>query len=317
MFVFSKKGDAMKKKDELLIEAEIVEVKEPTDTTVPTTAVAVVDKPKKSKKTKVAKTDKQTSDESVSNDRLGVFNTLARLLHKPINQVIDECVVMQLRKLFSSAGKTILRYPMTDAQLKEVFFLADKYNFGEITVSPDMVSRCGKLVKKHELQHVKVSTIIGFPFGDDTFSGKIVSLKQCVALGVDEASVAMKFTGSDKAEIKLFKKQLKKINSYFPRHAGVALSVTDMTESALVSAIKLIEKSDLNHVVLTFGECTFNEIKEKLESVNKIKGKKVVKIMLNAKAEEDIINVVELGACVILTPFLDEIADNLAKKLGV
>lgn len=304
----------MKKKDELLIETEIVEIKEDAKEV---TAVAVVDKSKKQKPVKTGKKEKRVTEETSSSSRLGVFSELARLLHKPENEVIDECVVMQLRKLFSKAGLTLVRYAISDNEIKDAFLLADKFNFGEITVYPDMVSRCIKPVKKYDLAHVKVSTIIGFPFGDDTFSGKIVSLKQCVSLGVDEASVAMKFTGEDKASVKLFKKQLKKINSCFPRHAGVALSVSDMTEGALIQAIKLIEKSDLKHVVLTFGECTFNEIKEKLEKINKIIGKKTIKLMLNAKAEEDIINVTELGACVILTPFLDEIAINLAKKLGV
>ena len=53
------------------------------------------------------------------------------------------------------------------------------------------------------------------------------------------------------------------------------------------------------------------------DKVNKVKGKKAVKIMLNAKSEEDIVNFTELGASVILTPYLDEIAQSLAKKLGV
>ncbi len=312
----------MKQKDKLLIESEIVEVKDENSTSV--TAVAVVDSPKtkekKPRKTKANKTEninEKFYGEIPKNGKTYPFSVLAKLLHKDEKEVIDECVIMQLRKLFSKAGKTLVRYTISDSDLKDVFLLADKFNFGEITVSPDMVSRCIKPVKKYDLAHVKVGTIIGFPFGDDTFSGKIVSLKQCVALGVDEASVAMKFTGEDKASVKLFKKQLKKINSCFPRHVGVALSVSDMTEGALLGAIKLIEKSDLTHIVLTFGECRFNEVKEKLEKVNKIKGKKKIKLMLNAKAEEDIINLVELGASVVLTPYLDEIATSLAKKLEV
>ena len=310
----------MKKKDELLLDTEIVEVKEESSNI--TTAVAVCEnsKPKKPRKSKTGKSDEKvkTSYEEIPESEEGYpFSYLAKLLHKEEKEVINECVLLQLRKLFSKAGKTLVRYTISDSDLKEVFLLADKLNFGEITVSPDMVSRCAKIVKKNDLAHVKVGTIIGFPFGDDTFSGKIVSLKQCVALGVDEASVAMKFTGEDKASVKLFKKQLKKINSFFPRHAGVALSVSDMSEQTLVQVVKLIEKSDLSHIVLTFGECSFNEIKQSLEKVNKVKGKKAIKLMLNAKAEEDIINMVELGASVVLTPFLDEIALNLAKKLKV
>ena len=48
-----------------------------------------------------------------------------------------------------------------------------------------------------------------------------------------------------------------------------------------------------------------------------LKGKKAVKIMLNAKNPEDIKSVVELGASTVLTPYLDEIIKNLAKTLGV
>ena len=90
-----------------------------------------------------------------------------------------------------------------------------------------------------------------------------------------------------------------------------------MEEKDLITAIKLIEKTDLNHVLLTFGECSFQDVKEKLEKVNKVKGKKAVKIMLNAKNPEDIKSVVELGASIVLTPYLDEIIKNLAKTLGV
>ena len=306
------------KKDGLMIETEVVEIKEVKDQE--TTAVAIISetqkKTKKEKPIKSNKKQKDNYDNEFSGGKTAVFSLLAKLLHKSEQEVIDECVVMQLKKLMSSAGKTIVRYSVTDEELKDFFLLADKFNFGEITVSPDLVSRCIKPVKKYDLSHVKVSTIIGFPFGDDTFSGKIVSLKQCVALGVDEASVAMKFKGGDKAELKLFKKQLKKINSCFSRRAGVALSAHDMEEKDLITAIKLIEKTDLNHVLLTFGECSFQDVKEKLEKVNKVKGKKAVKIMLNAKNPEDIKSVVELGASIVLTPYLDEIIKNLAKSLG-
>ncbi len=307
------------KKDGLMIETEVVEIKEVNNKE--TTAVAnigeVQKKTKKEKPIKSNKKQKDNYDNEFSGGKTAVFSLLAKLLHKSEQEVIDECVVMQLKKLMSSAGKTIVRYSVTDEELKDFFLLADKFNFGEITVSPDLVSRCIKPVKKYDLSHVKVSTIIGFPFGDDTFSGKIVSLKQCVALGVDEASVAMKFKGGDKTELKLFKKQLKKINSCFSRRAGVALSAHDMEEKDLITAIKLIEKTDLNHVLLTFGECSFQDVKEKLEKVNKVKGKKAVKIMLNAKNPEDIKSVVELGASIVLTPYLDEIIKNLAKSLGV
>ena len=61
----------------------------------------------------------------------------------------------------------------------------------------------------------------------------------------------------------------------------------------------------------------FNGVKLALDKINKVKGKKAIKVMLNAKSEEDIINFIELGARVVLTPFLDEIATSLAKKLGV
>lgn len=307
------------KKDGLMIETEVVEIKEVNNKE--TTAVATISETqKKTKKEKPIKSNKKQKDNyngEFSGGKTAVFSLLAKLLHKSEQEVIDECVVMQLKKLMSSAGKTIVRYSVTDEELKDFFLLADKFNFGEITVSPDLVSRCIKPVKKYDLSHVKVSTIIGFPFGDDTFSGKIVSLKQCVALGVDEASVAMKFKGGDKTELKLFKKQLKKINSCFSRRAGVALSAHDMEEKDLITAIKLIEKTDLNHVLLTFGECSFQDVKEKLEKVNKVKGKKAVKIMLNAKNPEDIKSVVELGASIVLTPYLDEIIKNLAKSLGV
>ena len=90
-----------------------------------------------------------------------------------------------------------------------------------------------------------------------------------------------------------------------------------MSEQALISAVKLIEKTDLNHILLIFGECSSKDVKSALDKVNKVKGKKAVKIMLNAKSEEDIVNFTELGASVILTPYLDEIAQSLAKKLGV
>ena len=307
------------KKDGALIETEVVEIKEVKDQET-TAVVALGEVQKKTKREKPIKSNKKQKDSyngEFSGGKTAVFSLLAKLLHKSEQEVIDECVVMQLKKLMSSAGKTIVRYSVTDEELKDFFLLADKFNFGEITVSPDLVSRCIKPVKKYDLSHVKVSTIIGFPFGDDTFSGKIVSLKQCVSLGVDEASVAMKFKGGDKTELKLFKKQLKKISSCFSRRAGVALSAHDMEEKDLITAIKLIEKTDLNHVLLTFGECSFQDVKEKLEKVNKVKGKKAVKIMLNAKNPEDIKSVVELGASTVLTPYLDEIIKNLAKALGV
>lgn len=245
------------------------------------------------------------------------FVELADLLNVTIEQVKDECCLFQIRKLMSKIGKVIVRYDVPDSELERVMYNAGELKIGEILVSPAYIPSLTRHAKKYGLTDKKICALIDFPFGESLFKSKLTSVREAIKAGVDGTVVMMPAMLLHGNNVKVFKKEVKKLGRIKRAHAGVALSVMDVTDEELKTAFKIIDKTAVENVTLVFGSVSEEELRVKMNAVNALRGKKPVRIIANVETVDAVQKLTALSVDGILTPFADELGKKLVEKFKV
>lgn len=245
------------------------------------------------------------------------FPELAELMNTTVEQLRDEFFLFQVRKLMSRIGKVIVRYNVSEAEVERIFLNADALSLNQIMVSPVYLPVCKRLVKKHKLHDVCVSAVIDFPFGESSFKSKIHNVKDSVRIGVDEVSVMLPTMLCTEDNAKVLKKQIRKVGTSYKGRAGVALNATDLDEEQIKRAMKFAGKSKVNCVTFAFGEATLEEVKSKIETVNKYKNGKKIAVLANVDRAESVMELFKLEVDRILTPYADGIGEELVKRFEI
>ncbi|MBR1967845.1 MAG: hypothetical protein IKA11_00425, partial [Clostridia bacterium] len=82
-------------------------------------------------------------------------------------------------------------------------------------------------------------------------------------------------------------------------------------------AVRLINKTKLSFITFAFGEATLEEVKNKLEVVNKYRGAKKVRVLANVDSAEAVSELLKLKADMVLTPYADEIGKTLVERFNI
>ena len=176
---------------------------------------------------------------------------------------------------------------------------------------------CAKQTKKNGFGAVNVGAVIDFPFGESSFKSKLSSVKECIKIGADQATVAIPSMLLSKTEIKNFKKQVKKLGKIRKIEVGVSLNASDLDEDKIKLALKILNKSKLAFITFAFGDATFIEVKEKLRVINKYRASKKICVLANADRAEAITELFKFKVDYILTPYADAIGDDLLKRFNL
>ena len=171
--------------------------------------------------------------------------------------------------------------------------------------------------KKQNLK-LKVGSIIDFPFGESLFKSKLSDIKDSIKMGVDGITVmmpAMLLEG--KKNLKLFKKQCKKIGRNRRLDTSISLSAMDMTTDQIKSAVKITERTKLKAITFIFGDVKLQDFREKMSVINKYKGKKPVRILANVETVPAIQELIKDNVDDILTPFADDLGAELIERFNI
>lgn len=266
------------------------------------------------------KRKKEDKKEKTSKEFLGreeAFLSLANLLNVKIDQVYDECFLFQIRKIMGRLGKVIVRYNIKESELEKLLINAIELDMAEIAISPVYIPALKKRVNKLALHSQKVISFIDFPFGESLFKSKLNDVKESIKDGVDGVTVMLPTMLLDDANLKEFKKQVKKLGKIKTVEKGIALVATDISDAQVKHALKTVEKSGLDSLTFVFGDATEEDIMNKLTAIEKYKGKKTVKILGNVQTAEGTVEIFKLGADMVLTPYADEIGLELIKRFNV
>lgn len=245
------------------------------------------------------------------------FPELAELMNTTVEQLKDEFFLFQIRKLMSRIGKVIVRFNVAEAEVERIFLNAAALSVNQVMVSPVHLPVCERLVKKHKLHDVCVSAVIDFPFGESSFKSKLHNVKDAVRIGVDEVAVMLPTLLCAEENAKVLKRQIKKVGVSYKGGACIALNASDLDEEQIKRAMKFAGKSKVECVTFVFGEATTEEVKSKIETVNKYKNNKKIAVLANVDKAEAVMELFKLDVDRILTPYADKIGEELVKRFEI
>lgn len=301
----------IERKEEIL-DAEIVSVENVEEKLEEVLPVVVEDVQIKEDKKKKGRKNSKSYDGDFS-----AFYELALLLQKSIEDIKDECCVYQLQKLMAKMAKVIVRYDVQNKELEKVLINADRLCLDEILIAPIHIESMRKYVEKHGLERQKVGEIIDFPFGESTLKTKLVSIKEAKRAGVDSVTVMMPTALLNNEKKGEFYKSLKKIAKAFKGEKGVAISAGDLSEEQIELAVRLVDKTKLDFIMLVFGDAGEQMVIEKMKAVNSVKHSKKIKVLGNVETAGAMIELYRQNTDVILTPYADDVGKELVKRFKI
>lgn len=252
--------------------------------------------------------------EQIVND----YTTFADLLNVSVNELKEEFYILQIRKIMSRMQKAILRHDLTSESLEKMFSKAGDYGLVGICLSPAYLPRCVKHIGKTKSFAPRLSSIIDFPFGESLIKTKIDGIKESIKQGANSIMVACQGTLLKQENIKELKKQCKKIYGVNKRiNKGLIFDAKEITKENYADAIKALKKIKLSSITLSFGDADMEEIKQELENLNGIKSEKKLFVLANVSKVEDAVELYKLGADMVITPFADQIGDDLLKRFNL
>lgn len=245
------------------------------------------------------------------------FPDLACLMNMTVAELKEEFFLFQVRKLMSKMAKTIVRFGVSDREMEKLFFNAKQLQMDQVVVAPAFLPACEKQVAKLGEDGFKVGVIVDFPFGESSFKNKLSSIKECIKKGVDDVTVMMPTLLINKDHSKEFKKQSAKIGKIYKGCAGIALNATDLNEEQIKLAVKSVNKTKLAFITFVFGTASLEEVKAKMAIVKKYKDNKKVFALANVDTAEGVMALFSNGVDKILTPYADQIGEQLIDRFRV
>ncbi len=270
---------------------------------------------KKERKLRLRKKDKEQEYEQ--EDDFDGFPDLARIMNMTVKELREEFFLFQVRKLMSKLAKTVIRFSVSDKEIAKLFHNAKLLEMDEIVVAPAFLPACVKQVSKLGGDGFKVGSIIDFPFGESSIKSKLGGVKECVKQGVDDVTVMMPSMLVNKDNLKQFRKQSLKIGKAYKGRAGIALNATDLDEEQIKLAVKSVSRSKLAFITFVFGTATFDEVQQKMTIVKKYKEKQKIFALANVDTAEGIMALFTNGVDKILTPYADQIGEELVRKFRI
>ena len=301
----------MAKKDEkisVLENAKVEEIKE---------EIAEVSVIENAQNQDSVKNEKQEEKEALDGDIKKDLIELAGFLNVGVKELREEIYLTQIKKIMAKIHKVIVRYDMTEPELEKIFFSAERYGLGGMTVAPVYLSNCVKQNKKSKSVGIPFCAIIDFPFGESSFKGKVSNVKESFKLGASSVAVTMPTMMLNKENLKTFKKECKKLCAITKKRAGLVLNASDVNEENFVEGMKTIKKTKISFITLAFGDATLDEVKHKLEVINKCGVSKSLFVIANVEKLEHAIELTKMNVSRVLTPYADAIGEDLLKRYNL
>lgn len=293
--------------------------------------VSACESEKENKKTSDSKGKDEDGEENEQEIYEEMLPDLAKLMNVSLSKLKDEFFLFQIRKLMGKLGKLIVRFNLSEAEIEKILYNSNELEMGEVVISPAYLPVCGRKVKKHRMNDLYINTLIDFPFGENSFKSKLNNVRESIRAGVDGVSVMMPNLLATPENIKIFKKQVKKIGRCYKYNSNVVINATDLSEQEIQRVFKLITKTKLKGVVFAFGEATLEEVKSKITIANKLRGVgeakksrrknklsvKNMAVIANVDRADAINELFKLHVDKIITPYADQIGEELIKRFKI
>ncbi|MBO4252069.1 MAG: hypothetical protein J5911_05370 [Clostridia bacterium] len=261
--------------------------------------------------------DGEEKNEEEKTENSGDYSAFARfadILDTDEKTILEECRLFQAKKILSKVSRAVVRYGLTNMQVKAMVHNASVTELGGIAVSPAYLKDVAVHLK--DKAYIKVCSVIDFPFGESSFKVKTSEMKNSVKKGVDGILVVFNASEISKEKTAVIKKQLKKIGKIKGVQKGVAVSAEDIEKEDLKRFLHLTEKF-VDYAAFLFGNVSIDQLNAKMKEINGYKGKIAVKVMANVENIFGVKTLIKSGVDEIITPYADEIAKELFKEFDI
>jgi deoxyribose-phosphate aldolase len=100
---------------------------------------------------------------------------------------------MKPKVLAAYIDHTLLKPDCAESEIQQLCEEAVHYGFASVCVPPFYVHKASQLLGKEDSQSVRVTTVIGFPFGYSNTPAKVEEIKKAVDEGADEVDAVINF----------------------------------------------------------------------------------------------------------------------------
>lgn len=261
-------------------------------------------------KHKTKKTEKADKIEDVSD-----FYRIAEILCTDKNAVLEECKLYGIRKIMAKLSRAVVRYGLSNGEMKTLVKNAGISGLGEIAVSPAYLNDLAVHLKGKE--EIKVCAVIDFPFGEASFKVKMSEIKNSIKQGVDGVLTVLNASEIKNDNGTALKKQLRKIGKVKGVIKGVAVSAEDLNKDDIKRFLRLGEKANFDYAAFLFGNVSESELNSKMKDITDVKGAIAVKVMANVEDLAGVKALIKSGADGIITPFAETIAKELFAEFKI
>jgi deoxyribose-phosphate aldolase len=190
---------------------------------------------------------------------------------------------------------TLLSPKATEADIVKLCNDAKTFNFCSVCVHPAYVKLCKKLLKNSS---VKVCTVIGFPFGQNTTQVKVFEAKQAIKDGAEEIDMVINVAKLLENDLKYVENEIAEIRKVCEsKILKVIIETCYLNDEQLKNACIVCINAKADFVKTSTGYGTGGASIEVVKKMKKIiKNKALIKASGGIRDKEFALNLIKAGA---------------------
>ena len=180
---------------------------------------------------------------------------------------------------------TLLKPTATTSEIEKLCLDAREYGFGAVCIPPPFVKLCKELL---QYSPIKISTVVGFPFGYSAIEAKLAEILLSIVDGADDLEVVINFMAIKNNDWRYISNEiihLMQVISSSHKAITIIVECGVLTNDELIKCCELYSAADINAIKTSTGFAAENVTLGKLKLMRKHLPE-VIKI----KAYGDIIN---------------------------
>ena len=164
---------------------------------------------------------------------------------------------------------TLLKPTATTAEIEKLCLEAREYNLGAVCVPPPFVKLCKELLKGSS---VKISTVVGFPFGYSAIEAKLAEILLSIVDGADDLEVVVNFMAIKNNDWRFISNEiihLLQVMGSSNKTITLIIESGVLTNDELIKCCELYGAADINAIKTSTGFATENVTIGKLKLMRK------------------------------------------------
>lgn len=198
---------------------------------------------------------------------------------------------MELNKFIDH---TLLKRDVTQAEMDKVIAEAIEYKFATLCIAPSWVEYSAP---KLHASGVEVTTVIGFPYGQNTTESKAFEAKDAISKGADELDFVINVSKIHDNDIQYLKREIEIMRSATNGKIIKLIIETGLLsneEKRMISKIAI--EGGFDYIKTSTGIQTTGATVEDVKLMKEIAGDKFVKASGGVRTHEEAIAMLEAGA---------------------